>query len=535
MDHPSFGTAVIARVIESEGLNVAIVPQPNWQDDLRDFKKFGKPRLFFGVTSGSMDSMINHYTANKRKRSEDAYTPGGEIGHRPDNAVTVYSEILKKLYPETPIILGGIEASLRRSTYYHYWDDKLKPTILSESGADLLVYGLGEMPILKIVKLLKKGVPFSNLRTLNQIAYLQKSEDSLPKNRNWSDIFLNSHDDCLKSKKYFIKNAKVLDIEAAKQKSSRIIQEVDGQRLIINPPFYNIKEREVDYSFDLPYTRLPHPKYKKRGKISAYEMIKFSVILHHGCFGGCSFCAISAHQGKSVVSRSKKSILKEVDRIVEMPDFKGYISDIGGPSANMYKMEGIKGALCLECSRSSCLFPKVCKNLNTDHGPLSDLYREIRGHKLIKKAFISSGIRYDFAPDNYMEEVIRHHTSGRLKVAPEHTENSVLKWMRKPSFKSYDRVKNILDKINRQNNTKLELIPYFMSNHPGCKLDDMKKLSKKIVDDYGYKLEQVQSFTPTPLTIATAIYYGEVDPYTRQKVYVEKSVKGRKCQHNLFF
>jgi len=401
VDHPSFGTAVIGRIIEDEGFTVAIIAQPNWQDDLRDFKKFGRPNYFFGVTAGCMDSMVNHYTANKRLRSTDAYTPGGAAGFRPDYATTVYSKILKDLFPDVPVLIGGIEASLRRVTHYDYWKDELMPSILVDSQADLLVYGMGDQPLRDMLKLLKKGVPFSNLKTLNQVAFLQSVDEDLPKNKRWETVELASHEECLSDKLKYAANFKIVEVESNKWQADRITQNVGDQTLVINPPYKTMTEKEIDRSFDLPYTRLPHPKYKKRGAIPAFDMIKFSVNIHRGCFGGCSFCTISAHQGKFIASRSEESILKEVEEVVHHPDFKGYISDIGGPSANMYKMKGKDEEICARCSSPSCIHPVICSNLDTSHKPMTELYRKIDSNPLVKKAFIGSGIRYDLLVDDF--------------------------------------------------------------------------------------------------------------------------------------
>jgi uncharacterized radical SAM protein YgiQ len=545
IDHPSFGVAVIGRIIESEGLKIAIVPQPNWQDDLRDFKKLGKPRLFFGVTSGSMDSMVNHYTANKRLRSDDAYTPGGKGGFRPDYATQVYSQILKKLYPDIPVIIGGIEASLRRVTHYDYWQDKLLPGILASTQADLLVYGMGEKPLKEILRLLKKGVPFTSLTTISQTAYIHK-EDNLPKNKNWNDLYLHSHEECLKDKVKYAKNFRHVEEEANRWQAARLIQPVEKNKIVINPPYPPISSDELDASFDLPYTRLPHPKYQKKGSIPAFEMIKFSVNMHRGCFGGCSFCTISAHQGKFIASRSEKSILKEIEAIKKMPDFKGYISDLGGPSANMYKMHGKDLKICERCVRPSCIFPNICTNLNTDHTPMTKIYQKVNNTKGIKKAFIGSGVRYDMLYNKmtsskeqesykaYMKELIAHHVSGRLKVAPEHTSDDVLKLMRKPSFKLFYEFKKDFDKINKTQNLNQQIIPYFISSHPGSKISDMANLAVE-TKNLNFKLEQVQDFTPTPMTVATVIFYSGIHPYTLQKTFTAKTKSEKQNQRIFLF
>jgi uncharacterized radical SAM protein YgiQ len=546
VDHPAFGSAVIGRIIESEGLRVAFVPQPNWKDDLRDFKKFGKPRLFFAVTSGCMDSMVNHYTANKRLRSTDAYTPGGKSGFRPDYATTIYSQILKKLYPNVPVIIGGIEASLRRVTHYDYWSDQLKPTILQDSRADLLVYGMGEQPLLQILKLLKKNVPFFSLKTIPQTAYLNPGNEELPKNKNWETFDLASHEESLKNKKTFARNFKYIEQESNKQYARRLTQKIGEKLLVINPPFQTMAEKEIDASFDLPFTRLPHPKYKKRGTIPAYEMIKHSINLHRGCFGGCSFCTISAHQGKMIASRSKESILKEVDKVTQMEDFKGYISDLGGPSANMYKMMGKDQSICDRCVSSSCIHPTICYNLDTNHNPMTNLYKTIAANPKVKKVFVTSGLRYDLfigkdkkeeennGLHEYTEQLVRHHISGRLKVAPEHTSDKVLRIMRKPSFKLFYKFKNKFDELNKKHKLNQQLIPYFISAHPQSHLEDMAELVAE-TKDLGFKLEQVQGFTPTPMTVATVIYCSGYHPYTMKKIYTAKSIQDKKAQNRFFF
>ncbi len=546
IDHPAFGTAVIGRLIESQGLRVGIIPQPSWQDDLRDFKKFGKPRMFFAVTAGNMDSMVNHYTANKRLRSNDAYTPGGEKGFRPDYASTVYSTILKQLYPDVPIVIGGVEASLRRVTHYDYWSDKLKPSIIKDSKADLLVYGMGEQPLLALLKLLKKGVPFNSIKSIPQTGYLVEQVQNLPQSNQWLDIELYSHEVCLDDKLSYAKNFRHIEQESNKVVAKRILQKIGEEIVVINPPFPTMTEKEIDAAFDLPFTRLPHPKYKKRGVIPAYEMIKFSVNMHRGCFGGCSFCTISAHQGKFIASRSEASILREVEQMTQMPDFKGYISDLGGPSANMYKMKGKIQSLCDQCKRPSCIHPSVCTNLETSHQPLLDIYKKVDEHPKVKKAFVGSGIRYDLlvkefntdgdekVMNEYMYQLLDKHVSGRLKVAPEHTSDQTLKMMRKPSFKYFHLFKKQFDKINQQLGKKLQLIPYFISSHPDSHLEDMANLAAE-TKEMGFHLEQVQDFTPTPMTVATEAYYSGYHPYTLEKIYTAREKQEKLDQHRFFF
>lgn len=546
IDHPSFGPAVIGRIIESYGYKIAIVPQPNWRDDLRDFKKLGKPNLFFGVTAGSMDSMVNHYTANKRLRSNDAYTPGNKSGFRPDYPTIVYTKILKEIYPDVPVIIGGIEASLRRLTHYDYWNDKLFPSILELSKADMLIYGMGEKPIKEVLSEIKTGKLISDLVNIPQTAVKINISDINKLSDNWKNINLFSHNDCIKDKKKFAKNFKHIEIQSNKINAKRLLQEVNKNNVIIvNPPFSKLSENEIDASFDLPYTRLPHPKYAKRGNISAYEMIKFSVNIHRGCFGGCSFCTISAHQGKFISSRSKNSILKEVEKITKMPDFKGYLSDVGGPSANMYKQQGVDLSMCEKCIRPSCIFPKICDNLNYNHNELTNLYKEISKNKNIKKAFIGSGIRYDLLFDKnqndftkdgreYFDQVIKSHISGRLKIAPEHTSDAVLKQMRKPSFNLFYKFKDYFDKTNKKLNLNQQLIPYFISSHPSSTNEDMCDLAIK-TKNLNFKLEQIQDLTPTPMTLSTVIYYSGIHPYTLEKVYTPKTKDEKLSQRKYFF
>lgn len=546
VDHPAFGAAVIGRVLESHGYKVALIPQPNWRDDLRDFKKFGRPRLFFGISAGAMDSMVNHYTANKRLRSNDAYTPGGESGFRPDYATITYSNILKKLYPDTPIIIGGIEASLRRVTHYDYWSDELKPSIMLDSKADLGVYGMGELAIVEIAKALNENKKIEDITDIPQTFFLKpKSVKTRLATSDWNDLRLASHEDCLRDKKTYASNFKNVEIESNKKHANRLLQDVGDYTLYINPPYPTMTEQQIDASFDLPYTRLPHPKYAKRGAIPAYEMIRHSVNIHRGCFGGCAFCTISAHQGKFVASRSKKSIMKEVKKVTEMEDFKGYISDLGGPSANMYRMKGKDESLCEKCVRPTCIQPNICKNLDTNHHPLIELYKEVDKMPQVKKATIGSGIRYDLfltnedpsgklGYDEYFEQLMRRHVSGRLKVAPEHSSDEVLRLMRKPSFNLFVKLKKKFDKVNEKHHLNQQLIPYFISSHPACTLIDMAELAVK-TKELGYRLEQVQDFTPTPMTLATEIYYSGYDPYTLRPVYVAKTKQEKLDQQRFFF
>lgn len=553
VDHPSFGAAVIGRILEAEGLRVAIIPQPNWRDDLRDFKKLGRPRMFFGISAGCMDSMVNKYTANKRLRSDDAYTPDARPDMRPEYPSIVYTQILKKLYPDVPVVLGGIEASMRRLTHYDYWQDRVRPSILIDSGADSLIYGMGEKPIVELAERLKNklaqtvgnnSVGREDFRRLisdiPQMVYLDK--EVAPQE---GDITLFSHEECLKDKKKQAGNFRHIEEESNKYAASRILQVTGRQTVVVNPPYPPLTEAELDYSFDLPYTRLPHPKYKGK-RIPAYDMIKFSVNIHRGCFGGCAFCTISAHQGKFIVSRSKKSILKEVEAVTQLPDFKGYLSDLGGPSANMYRMKGRDETLCKRCKRPSCIHPKVCPNLNTDHRPLLDIYHAVDSLPGIKKSFIGSGVRYDLllhqskdpatnkSTAEYTRELIARHVSGRLKVAPEHTSDRVLNIMRKPSFSQFGEFKQIFDRINREEGLRQQLIPYFISSHPGCKEEDMAELAV-ITKRMDFQLEQVQDFTPTPMTVATEAWYTGFHPYTLEPVFSAKTQKEKLAQRQFFF
>lgn len=536
IDHPSFGAAVIGRLLEAEGYRVAIVPQPNWRDDLRDFTKLGTPRLFFGVTAGAMDSMVNHYTANLRLRHDDAYTPGGKAGFRPDRAVTVYTQILKRLFPHVPVVIGGIEASLRRLTHYDYWSDSLRPSVLVESGADLLTYGMGERVIQQVARAMRNGFNAKLLRGLRQVAFLsdERYVERLDPART---IRLHSYEKCLADKQAFGENFVVMETQSNLLEPDATLVERTGDRyVVVTPPHTTLTTEELDHSFDLPYERAPHPRYRNKGDIPAWEMIKFSVNIHRGCFGGCSFCTISAHQGKFINSRSERSILAEVERIVRMPGFKGYLSDIGAPSANMYRMGGRNRELCARCRRPSCLHPKKCPNLDNDHRLLLALYEKIRAVKGVKKAFIGSGIRYDlFDGSPYLETVLRHHTSGRLKVAPEHTEEAVLQLMRKPPFALFEQLNADFRSICRRAELPYQLIPYFISSHPGCTEHDMRALSGKVLGRLHFTLEQVQDLTPTPMTFSSVMFYTGRNPYTGERVYVARSQEEKRRQKSWFF
>ena len=555
VDHPSFGAAVIGRLLEAEGLRVAIVPQPNWQDDLRDFRKMGRPKLFFGISAGCMDSMVNKYTAAKRFRSEDAYSPDGRHSMRPEYATTVYSNILKELYPDSAIVIGGIEASMRRFTHYDYWQDCLKKSILIDSKADILVYGMGEQPMTALVKAMTERLSSTGneyitaqeakdiTRNIRQTGYIEEKTNITIDNEN--DKFLAPHEECMRDKAKQAANFLAIEKESNRVNAKRLLQETEEGVVVINPPFPTMTTEQLDHSFDLPYTRLPHPKYKGK-RIPAYDMIKHSVNIHRGCFGGCAFCTISAHQGKFIVNRSEESILREIKEIAKMDDFKGYLSDLGGPSANMYMMRGRKSELCSKCSRPSCIQPKVCPNLNINHQPLLDLYKKVDALPEIKKSFIGSGVRYDLllhktgdkecdaATERYTEELISRHVSGRLKVAPEHTNDDVLALMRKPPFKQFHDFKHMFDRINSKNNLKQQIVPYFISSHPGSTLESMAELAAE-TKQLNFHLEQVQDFTPTPMTMATEMYYTGINPETGKNVYVARSMKEKEAQRSFFF
>lgn len=544
IDHPSFGVAVIGRVLEAAGYKVAIVPQPDWHGDFRDFKKLGRPRLFFGIAPGCMDSMVNRYTANRRLRSEDAYSPDGRHDMRPDYPTIVYTKILKRLFPDVPVVLGGIEASMRRLTHYDYWQDSLRKSVLCDSGADLIIYGMGEKSILQLCREMDEGRTLSDIHDIPQTAFLVRKDD-IPGGVRSDDIVLHAHEECLASKKAEAENFRHIEEESNKMHAQRLLQGVDGKFVVVNPPYPPMTTAELDASFDLPYTRLPHPKY--RGKtIPAYEMIKHSVNIHRGCFGGCAFCTISAHQGKFITCRSKESILREVKQVMAMPDFKGYLSDLGGPSANMYGMGGRNKRACEHCKRPSCINPAICPNLDTDHTKLLDIYHAVDALPGIKKSFIGSGVRYDLllykskdehaneAARQYTKELITKHVSGRLKVAPEHTSDRVLKLMRKPSFGQFREFKRLFDRINEEAHLRQQIIPYFISSHPGCHEEDMAELAV-ITKGLDFRLEQVQDFTPTPMTVSTETWYTGYDPYTLEPVFSAKTQREKLAQRMFFF
>lgn len=544
VDHPSFGAAVIGRTLEAAGYRIAIVPQPDWHGDFRDFKKLGRPRLYFGIAPGCMDSMVNKYTANRRLRSEDAYSPDGRHDCRPEYPTIVYTKILKQLFPDVPVVLGGIEASMRRLTHYDYWQDSLRKCILCDSGADIIIYGMGEKPILRIAEELEKGRTIQSIKEIPQTVYLAKRENILG-GITVDDIILHSHEECLRNKRAQAENFRHIEEESNKMHAQRLLQAVNGVYAVVNPPYPPMTTEELDASFDLPYTRVPHPKYKGK-RIPAYEMIKFSINIHRGCFGGCAFCTISAHQGKFITCRSKENILKEVRKVIEMPDFKGYLSDLGGPSANMYGMHGNNPKACEKCKRPSCVHPQICPNLNTDHSKLLEIYHAVDALPGIKKSFIGSGVRYDLllhqskdersneAARQYTRELICKHVSGRLKVAPEHTSDHVLAFMRKPSFKQFEEFKRIFDRINREEHLHQQIIPYFISSHPACHEEDMAELAV-LTKNMDFHLEQVQDFTPTPMTVSTEAWYTGYDPYTLEPVFSAKTQRDKLAQRQFFF
>ena len=565
IDHPSFGAAVIGRVLEKAGYKVGIVPQPDWRGDHRDFTKLGRPRLFFAITAGSMDSMVNHYTAAKRLRSDDAYTPEGKAGMRPDYCTITYSNILRELYPDSMIVIGGVEASMRRLTHYDYWSDKLMPSILVDSKADVLVYGMGEKQVLAIAKSLEDGAlhlqfrgrpeAYSledgalhlqfrgrpeaySLEDIPQIAYMRSGVQEVRSSggqevRRSGVLLLQSHEEAVKSKRVHAENFRIIETESNKINAATIIQPVGKDYVVVNPPYPTMTTEELDAIYDLPFQYHPHPKYKGK-HIPAYEMIRFSVCMHRGCFGGCSFCTISAHQGKQIASRSEKSILRQIDLLKDLPEWKGYLSDLGGPSANMYGMHGKDMSMCEKCARASCLHPAICKNLNQDFAPLLKIYRRVDKLPYMKKAFVGSGVRYDLMNEEYGRELIEKHVSGRLKVAPEHTASEVLKIMRKPSWEQYEKFYRFFEQVNKQAGLKQQLIPYFISSHPGCRNQDMQHLAEKCKQMH-YRPEQVQDFTPTPMTLATTMFYTGLNPYTMEKVYVARTKEEKQKQNSYFF
>ena len=548
IDHPAFGAAVIGRVLEHAGYKVAIVPQPDWRGDHRDFTKLGRPRLFFAITAGSMDSMVNHYTAAKRLRSDDAYTPDGKAGMRPDYCTITYSNILRQLYPDIPIVIGGVEASMRRLTHFDYWSDQLKPSILVDSKADILIYGMGEKQIVAVARCLEdaRGASYRtpsglqdaltgySLEAIPQIAYLTQNNPT-PSYSTSTPLYttLHSHEEAVKSKRVHAENFRLIETESNKINAATIIQPVGNQYVVVNPPYPTMTTEELDAIYDLPFQYHPHPKYKGK-HIPAYEMIRFSVCMHRGCFGACSFCTISAHQGKQITSRSEQSILRQINLLKDLPDWKGYLSDLGGPSANMYGMHGKDMTLCEKCARPSCLYPTICKNLNQDFAPLLHIYKQVNQLPYIKKAFVGSGIRYDLMNDEYGKQLITNHVSGRLKVAPEHTSSDVLKLMRKPAWEEYEKFHRFFEKINREAGLRQQLIPYFISSHPGCRNQDMQDLAEKC-KRLNYRPEQVQDFTPTPMTLATTMFYTGLNPYTMEKVYVARTKQDKDKQKSYFF
>ncbi|MCX4335639.1 MAG: YgiQ family radical SAM protein [Bacteroidales bacterium] len=538
VDHPSFGTAVIARWLQKYGYRVAVVPQPNWRDDLRDFRKLGAPRLYFGVNAGAMDSMVNHYTASKRLRSDDAYTPDGRAGQRPDYAVTVYTKILKEMWPDVPVVIGGIEASLRRVTHYDYWKDELMPSILVSSGADWLCYGMGERPMLELTRAIEFGRNVSDIRKIPQLAFRMDGRCRIK-----DAVILNSFERCCRDKAAFAENFHIIETYANMMHPPVLVEPVGNGYVQINPTYPPASQADMDSFWDLPFTKQPHPRYKGK-RIPAFDMIKFSVNTHRGCFGGCNFCTIAAHQGKFIQSRSEESILKEIEALNSLPGFAGNISDVGAPTANMYGMRGRNPELCGQCRRKSCLFPSPCKNMDRSHERLLKLYEKIAAVPGIRHAYIGSGIRYDLFLDEkgyvdessypYLKELVLNHTSGRLKVAPEHTEDNVLKLMAKPSFKLFGRLRHEFDRIVRSSGRKCELVPYFISGHPGCGMKEMEKLSRN-PDLSGLYMDQVQDFTPTPMTTSSVMYYTGLDTKNLQKIFVERDIERKRAQKSFFF
>lgn len=537
MDHPSSGTAMIARVLQKEGYRVAIVPQPNWRDDLRDFRKLGAPRLFFGVNSGAMDSMVNHYTAARRLRSDDAYTPGGKAGQRPDYAVKVYTGILKEIYPDVPVVIGGIEASLRRFAHYDYWKDSLLPSILIESGADCLIYGMGERAIVEVARAYSGGLPTD---MVPQTVHFYRGQ--IPETVSDGAIVLKSFVEAQKDKSVFVANFNIIEREANRMHPPVLIEPYEEGYVVANPPFPPETEEELDSWYSLPFTGVPHPRYKDK-RIPAFEMIKNSITVHRGCFGGCSFCTIAAHQGKFIRNRSAGNILEEVKRLSSRAHFRGVVSDIGAPTANMYGMGGKDLLKCSKCARKSCLFPSMCPNLNHSHEKVLALYNSVRQCEGVRRAFVGSGIRYDLFLDaegfldssgkEYFEQVVLHHTSGHFKVAPEHTEDHVLQYMSKPPFSLFRTLRREFDRLAALHGLKYVIVPYFISSHPGCTMKDMQSLAAEPALK-GISLDQVQDFTPTPMTASSAMFYSGKDIATGKDIFVEKNPERKKLQKAAF-
>lgn len=527
VDHPSMAMAVLGRVLEAAGYRVGIVSQPDWHN-CDAWQTFGKPRLFFAISAGNMDSMINHYTANRKVRNNDAYSPGGRIGLRPDRATLSYCQRARQAYKGVPVIAGGVEASLRRLAHYDYWSDKVRRSILLDSKADLVAYGMGEDSILEIAQRLDAGESVKDLRDMRGVAYAMGASETPPEDA----LPLPTFEEVVTDKMAFAEATKIIHNETNPYNAKRLVQYHDRQAIVCNPPPLPISQQAMDRIYGLPYTRRPHPSYSE--PIPAYEMIKDSVTIMRGCFGGCTFCSITTHQGRIIQSRSKQSILSEIETMAESPDFKGVVSDIGGPTANMYEMKCSRPEVEAVCRRQSCVHPTICKLLGTDHGPLVELMKEARETPGIRKVLVASGIRMDLArrSPEYMRDLVKHHVGGHLKVAPEHTDPHVLDKMRKPSTDDFERFSETFDEESKKAGKKQYIIPYFIASHPGSDLDAMIHLAVFLKQN-GYRPDQVQDFIPAPFDVATAMYYTGVDPFTKKPVYIAKHLRDRKLQRAL--
>ena len=528
VDHPAFAVGILGRVLEAAGFRVAILSQPDWRS-AEPWRQFGPPRLFFGISAGNMDSMINHYTANKKVRNDDAYSPGGEIGLRPDRATMPYCQRAREAFPGVPVIAGGVEASLRRLAHYDYWSDTVKRSILLDSKADLVVFGMGEQPIVEIARRLSQGETVRDLRDMRGVAYAMGAKETPPEDA----LVLPSYEEVKTDKLKFVKATRHIHQETNPLNAKRLVQYHDRQAIVVNPPAYPISQEDMDRIYGLPYTRRPHPMYGGR-KIPAFETVKDSVTIMRGCFGGCTFCSITAHQGRIIQSRSKDSVLSELRTLGQDPNFSGTISDIGGPTANMYQMRCTRPEVEVKCKRLSCVHPKICKLLGTDHGPLIELMRESREVPGIDRVHVASGVRMDLAQQSpeYLEELAAHHVGGHLKVAPEHTDPDVLKRMKKPEINDYQSFDAAFKSASQRAGKKQYTVPYFIASHPGSDLNAMINLALFLKRN-GYRPDQVQDFIPAPFDIATCMFYTGIDPFTGEEVYTARNLNDRKMQRAL--
>jgi uncharacterized radical SAM protein YgiQ len=527
VDHPSFAMAILGRTLQAAGFRVGIVSQPDWHK-CDDWRRFGRPRLFFAISAGNMDSMINHYTANKKVRNADAYSPGGQIGLRPDRATLAYCQRAREAYKGVPVIAGGVEASLRRVAHYDYWSDKVRRSILLDSKADLVAYGMGERTIIEIAQRLAEGQTIADLRTMRGVAFALGASEKPPEDALTLPSFEQVRDD----KVAFAEATRMIHNETNPYNARTLVQFHDRQAIVVNPPSLPVTETSMDRIFGLPYTRKAHPSYKQ--PIPAFETIKNSVTIMRGCFGGCTFCSITAHQGRIIQSRSRESVVTEIKQMAEESGFKGTVSDIGGPTANMYQMQCTRPEVEAKCRRQSCVHPKICKLLGTDHGPLINLMRDARSVDGVKKVLVASGIRMDLAQRSpeYMRELTAHHVGGHLKVAPEHVDPDVLDKMKKPCNDDFEKFADKFARESKRAGKKQYLVPYFIASHPGSDLDAMIHLAVFLKRN-GYKPDQVQDFIPAPLDVATCMYYTGIDPFTKKKVETAKSLKDRKLQRAL--